>query len=1128
MGLSDLGTNGSVGYIYDTSSFRGSITFETPFSTYSPGYAAFVEAPDWASIQLDTVAVNVSYPGSSSGLFWIQNVVHFNGSTLEFEDNVWNFTSHQGLNPGTLLAPKGTLVTNVPVSYYYRNGPSFAVTYPFSLVMYNTIAIVNGHPTAFLNYSITSGSGTVNGNYDVVTFNGKAVSPPQFQVNGESLDDAGMLNDAELIFGGDGGGANVDILGLNATATLEYRTSMGGYVSVPSAYDFGADSGETSLGIAATYVGSTVHLGTGPSMLFGLWNTTSGPIALSAKPGAIRVQLTVEPSYAFVFANLTASSGPRLSEADLSYVPTNATGVVTLELPPPPASASYGFFAWADGYANASIPPVGGNATGLLLDLPASPHTLDAPVYFASDAEVVAYGTAGVPGTTYSSTARTLWMNATNVALAPPFLELNDYEYPTFVLFAAEGLNLSVHVNGFQQSPGAVSYSLDDGGPTSLARWSQGYYFFGGSGAFSVSNTTLPGSTVAYYAYDMDPVAAVEFYDTSRAEASNIRSSQDSFGVAFVNSSAATVRNVTGETGANGFDSIYSRGVDASDVSSNGTDSYGAPAYASYLINSSATTIVGLAATNGSIAIEAANASFSASSVTVFNATGISAANSSYSNLTGTVVSGVPAGFGGIWFDSTDIAIHGLSVVGNGLDLVNDTFVTATGVSASGLGSTGIFGFTGSSFGTFDSLSADDAAVAANLSFSENDSLQWVNASDGSVGAYLFEVNNTTAADLEASDFSVGLLWQVGSNGTVTRASATSGSLPVEVDNVTNLSVSFVGATNDTLGAPYFLDPAMGFELPTAALALENDSNVSVTNVSATFYPAALTANLTNGLQIENLTAWSGGSAVSLGMTNGTIIVRLFSFGDQAGVWDNNSTNLSVSASTLEDSVGFGLVAINGTNVTVLGDNFVGNDGASTDGRFVAVHDQVSVSGTVNVSFSSNFWSDHSGSGGYPIEKGLSDRSPQSSFLSSFLAFSQTGLAAGDRWVVGFRSAVYASDNPIVYLPAWSIPTGTYGFLVIPPTGYDATPSAGSVSFSGINDTVPIQFTGATGSPAPSGTSFPWIFVGAGVGALVVVVALVVLLRRRNQTRPPGTIRRVGSRGRRPGSRERMLLRRNQ
>jgi uncharacterized protein YcfL len=1131
MGLADLGERSTGPYIYNSSSFQAAITFQSRFSVYDPGYAALAESPSWSTIQLNTVAVGIGYPGAPSGhygTFWVQNVVHLNGSVLEFEDNLWNFTTAgSSVFPWDLIHPAGTFGPSTSGQYYFRSGPTLAVpsSYPFTLDLYNSVSLVGYHATIYLNYSLAGGPIR---SYDAVTFATVQTGTPAFQVSGLGVDGSGHWNDAELVLGGDGSGSNTMVQQLNATVSLQrWNATLSSFESVPSAYDYGVDSGETAEGIAATYAGTTETLEQGPSMLYGLWGTASSPTyGPSAAPGAIRVALTVVPAWGFVFAtdNISLRTAPTLADAKLAYFPTDASGVGSTELPPPSGTDPYELLAWAAGYANSSASPVPvkANSTGLPLNLALdSSSPLQAPVYLFGDAEAEAFGSSGIPSVTYTSSNHTLSIAPASDALAAPFLRLNDFRFPTFVLFAADDLNISVQVNGFTQAPGASTYAIDLGSSVTYSGYSQGYFFFYGAGAFDVTHTTTPGNSTGYWENGAYPPAAVEFFDTTGSRASDIVSDQESFGVTFVNATGGTAANLTSRQGANAVDAIYSRGVEATNVSAVGLDYRNSPSWGAYVLNASAVDLSRLSAVDEAAALVGSNSSWNVLSLSVDNAFAIEAFNTSSSNVTGLTVSDTSSvAYAGYWYDSTGIDMSQVSVVGEGLDLEGDSDVSMVGVTASGFGSEALYDFLGCSNGSFSYVNATDQALGLNLSGGTNVSVRSVTATGGSVGVYMFDANETEATGVLASNLSAGVVWQFGEDGTIVNAQASDESLAVEVTNASDVSVAEISARNATVGQEYFYNPAMGFLLPDAALELGNDSNTSVTGLSADGYAFGVQANYTNGVVLRNATVWDGGIALSLNATNNTTVSSLFSYGEDVGVDDVNSTNVTLISSTLEDSASYGFESLNGSLVAIAGNNFVANNGASATGAFSGAHVQASVTGTTNVTLSSNYWSDAAGRSSYTVNKTRVDRTPVASFLGNWLEFQESGLPAGHRWTLGVLNVLYGTATPVVYLPSWAVPDGTFAFLVFPPSGYVATPPSGPVTFSGANLTVTIQFASSGGASGGSG-GFPlWgIAVAAGLGVVAVVVAVLVILRR--SPAPPGG--RPRTRRRRVRSRPRMF-----
>jgi thermopsin/parallel beta helix pectate lyase-like protein len=1129
MGLSDLGTGANGTYIYNTSSFEGNLSL-LALSAFSPGYAGFALPPDWMTIQLNTVAVNVSYPGSTKGEFWLQNVVFINGTELQFEDNIWNFSSSAlSLKAGTLLTYSGRLVAG---QFYYAFGPPEPVSFPLTLHLINDVRIVSGRPVASFNYSLAepSLSLSTSGTYDTVTFNGLASSlaPPQLQVNGGGKNPAGLLNDAELIFGGPGAGSNANVVSLNGSAQLDRMTATGStYQSIPSAYDFGVDTGETALGVAGFYWGTTDVLTQGPSMLYGLWRTVSVPGFPHANPGWIHIRITVSPIYAFVFATDNTSFAMPLPKANLSYAPSDpVTGLTRTNLPPPPASDPYVFAAWANGNLTGHV-VVSNNTTAIQnLTLASSSGALVAPIYLQNDLQAAAYGKAGIAQTGYASGMRTLWLNSSSVTIQPPFLRLNDFRYPTFVLLATDQLSTSVVVNGLVQDPTTFSYTYYTSGLASYPGWTQGYYFFYGSGRYSVSNTTLEGNPTLFDSpVPAEPPGSVSFFGTQKSVASSITTKLDSFGVAVLYSSGATLTSISGNSGANAIALVASTSVVANKISANGTDpltffpTWGAfidlcqgvtltqlsaanTSDGIYAVNSSRLTVTGLNATSSSTGV-VANGGLSVvhiSNLQAIGSTAVDVLGVSNATLANVRVTGF-LGTAGIWIDSDNLSVTNLTVVGpsafgGGLDLDAVSSVTVNHVTVSGAFTTGIDQFDYSTHGRFSNITASGGAIGLTAFSSVWVGLSSVKASTGSVGAELAGVYNVSATDVTASGLAVGLIWDGGKNGTVRGVNVTSAATGVYVANVTNVSVAQARGTAVFTNLSYFYSSTNGSEFPIAVVATYNDSLAVVANISAVGFAFAVWDNLSKLEAVSNVTAWAGGTAVAFNSSSYATIQQVFAYGNQLGVSFLNSSHMTLTGSTLEGSASYGVTIRNGTVLTIEGNNFVANNGASVSGSYSSLHVQATTANATYVLFHSNYWSDHPGSGSYTIKGAIVDSHPLGAFVGTYVRFIATGLATRTTWQFSFASASYSTTVTMVYVPGWSLPSLSVTFVVAPVAGYPApSPGNGTVDFTG-DTNVTISF-GSAGS-ASSGLPL-WVYVSAGLGAGAVLALVGVLVARRRR-----------------------------
>ncbi len=271
-------------------------------------------APDAFGIQLNAVLTNVTLGGHEStgrnvNQFWTQNVVQYSAQLhlLQFVDNVWDFWP--GYTQTTILAhgPNGTFVYP---DVYYAIGPEVHIQYPFSLTLYLNSTVVGGDNAVYFNYTLSNSTATVSGSYDFVVFNSGGTANPgsaEYQANGYRYDPEGVPNDFEFDVGGPGGGSTTDLVAADATLGLTYwDAAANAYDPVPSAYDVGGETGETSSGAAVWYSGTTAHLSSGPSVVTGLWNL---PRADSEPAGFGEVHLRVTPSNAFVFLGPAADGG---------------------------------------------------------------------------------------------------------------------------------------------------------------------------------------------------------------------------------------------------------------------------------------------------------------------------------------------------------------------------------------------------------------------------------------------------------------------------------------------------------------------------------------------------------------------------------------------------------------------------------------------------------------------------------------------------------------------------------------------------------------------------------------------------------------------------------------------------
>jgi hypothetical protein len=1121
MGLADLGQGAGGAYVYNTSSFEASLHLNS-FQDYNPGYAGWDAPPNFMTWQLNTVTVNVTIPGQADGVFWIQNVVHFNGTSLQFENNIWNMSGSAAvLNNGTLLNYNGTLV---PGAFYYIYGPTFQVTYPFTLNLFNNITSRGGHPGVYFNYSLTNTTtGNHVGSFDYVTFNGAAShsAPPAFQVNGKVLNPLSLYWDAELIFGGNGGGANAVITELNGTSTLKYWDATStSFKNVPSAYDYGVNTGETADGVAAAYQGATELLSQGPSFLQGLWNTTNSTWGPAAQPGWINVDLTGLPNYGFAFAsNVSSLAFTHNPTGNLSYAPSDVNGVTVTHLPPPPASDPYVFRAYANGYDWDNI-TVTNNATGTaVFALAANSHYFYTPIYLSTTAQVAAFGAAGLSGVTYSAPDNGLWVNHTEITMGVPFNFLNDFRFPEFMLFAGLNLSVNVSLNHLVQNPYSFQYWKYNSVRVTPYYFglTQGYFFNYGAGVFSVTNTTVIGSAYLHYDAEFTPLSSVEFWQTSFSQAGWITTDQDSFGVAVENSSYVLLQNISGQGGANAIAVLNSFYVLAYNITANGTDggggvvAVGEPTWGVYLSYDNEVLIQGLTATNGSILMF----DNGTNNLLVFNVTAVNDlvldANDGELGFPVLVVGGLGLEFDNWYFANSSSPNFN---IGFDVDLeeVQDVFVnnfTVIGTIPGSAPAAPIFGL------TFDALGGLFGMPAFLANFVSSVNVTNVSASLGAYAVFAYRaqfVNESnvfggnSAITLWTDDFfdldqwdvsaganAVGSLTEEGTGLSVWNVTAGQESAGVLTAQADSVSVRNVNATSPYLGQSYF--DLLIFVFPNVAEATVDDSGATVSNVSSTNNNYGVMDNLTTDLSVSGVTTWGGLAGLLLNLTTDAELSSVFAFGATIGGEFLAVNTGTITASTFEGSSSYGVEVTGGAALTFTANNFVANNGALTNGSFSASHVQAAVNGgATSVSFTSssigNYWSDWSGVGSYVINGAVSDTAPYAAFVSNWLEINETGLPDGTSWGFTLNTVSYSTSAPLVFIPSWSLPDATLGFVVLPPAGYAGTPASGSIVYTGSDANQTIVFSRAhynvtfqeTG--LPSGATWTVTFNGTTLSAV--------------------------------------------
>jgi thermopsin len=424
MGIGDFGVqdmNGTnVGTVTYTPSVEGVLQLSELNDTYLDA-----AGPNEVSIQLNTVATGVDLFGNASYQFWVQNVPVWipNIDQLSIVENLWNFSSPAfNFTANSIYSGDGTIIAPV---LYIANGPTWHPNGPFTIRVYNNASLVNNRPALYLNYSLSFANGTtIAGSYDCVVFNSTSAPSqttpapvPTFQIDGQQYGGQGyLINDAELMIGGSGGGDTTLVSDIAGSMQLLIQPNgTTSYQSVPAAYDFGTDTGETSTGIAewASSPGiPTIHLGPGPSFLGPMWGL------VGAQWGHVTQSLDVQPSNAFVFASV----GHAFLHGNASWAPVPISGQATYELPP----GSYSYWVLLSEYHPTSFTVNGNGAHNVSLawDPCLGVYT---PLWAWSNVQLAAISQWG-DGTFWSPY---VLFNHPGV-IDPIFGQFNDYLFPSF------------------------------------------------------------------------------------------------------------------------------------------------------------------------------------------------------------------------------------------------------------------------------------------------------------------------------------------------------------------------------------------------------------------------------------------------------------------------------------------------------------------------------------------------------------------------------------------------------------------------------------------------------------------------------------------------------------------------
>jgi hypothetical protein len=699
-------------------------------------------------------------------------VIDWNDTGIHFVDDTFNLTSATQapfvIEPGTIYSACHTSGAGVSTILTVYGGvfqcvggtvPISPASYPITVQLYNN-ATVNAQKRTQVSYGyriLEAGTGTlVTGISDIIVFNspGAPSTPPAnkpgFSIDAFSDAPAGLFRDAEMDLVGDIGGDNAVFRSISGSVELMYtNASHGGWASVPSAYNFGGDTGETSTGIADYWTTSHVlEINQGPAMLYGLWG--ADPWA-SVPSGAIQFSGSVTPTYGLVFVG---NSHPVLDpfgtglRDNMSWLPTTNAGTFSTWLPPLGAwSAKYFVQAFADGFAEKN----GTSFTATTVEhlhLSASPGTLNAPLAAWSNLQMgnLANAVTGSSTPPYVFSGLVVNMNFT-------FEHVNDYGFAEFEVLQAEGVSNPIFVNNTIQgsdSPAAnhVIYDYVPGGSSGLltpgpVNTSSSPFATSGINILDGRGDRISNQTSASFGYGLQ----VNLWKDTGAQVWDIVSVDGAFGVWVGDSSGTTIQNVAASVEANGVTDVGSHGTTATALSSNGAFSF---AYDGE--SSAAAFVTDVAASAG------------AKGVVTGQDYGASAAYDPYYYLAGVdslSASGITATNGSVGANltlSTDTVVNSVTAANGAWGVQADltTFSVYTSISARNA-STGVW-MSGSENITTDLVHGTGASTAVGVVDSVNATIDNTAASYHSVGVYVDNSTGVTITSVTATHHSIAVM----------------------------------------------------------------------------------------------------------------------------------------------------------------------------------------------------------------------------------------------------------------------------------------------------------------------------------------------------------------------------------
>ncbi|MCG3109349.1 Thermopsin [Metallosphaera sp. J1] len=254
IGIADYGVDntstGLRGYVVKFNEAIGKFTIYS-ISAYNATPPQGI-SPYSASLQFNLVLQVNTLRGSYQ--YWLQNVPIFltNNHTVLLVDNVWNLTSYPSVLSNSTVSGQGHVYSfgrGYYTEYYYAYGTSnFSYTIPFSGELYVKVNPVSQGVLVMFGFY----NGTMNW-YDNVTIHQSGVRSAYLLVDGFNTTGSGSRYDAELVFGGGGGGEITYFNSMNASLSMSYLVN-GSPVTPRELYGYGADTAEAADNLKTSLV----------------------------------------------------------------------------------------------------------------------------------------------------------------------------------------------------------------------------------------------------------------------------------------------------------------------------------------------------------------------------------------------------------------------------------------------------------------------------------------------------------------------------------------------------------------------------------------------------------------------------------------------------------------------------------------------------------------------------------------------------------------------------------------------------------------------------------------------------------------------------------------------------------